>query len=266
MKTELAILWIALGAPGLGQGSAATASTGTKTPQYEVVSIKPAKTGSNSNSWQTLRDGFQIRNMPLQSLVYDAYDIIMDSQVSGMPGWAETDPYDVDAKVDAETAESWKNLPYEERDKLEQPMLRALLADRCQFKAHEVTKEEPVYDLVIAKSGLKMKEAPTEQKGSMTMMYGKGYAITAHAATISVIVENLPESAGRLIVDKTGLGEKKFDFELKWTPDEQRAADPANAGPSLFTALEEQLGLKLVPSKGPVQVLVIDHMERPSAN
>jgi uncharacterized protein (TIGR03435 family) len=81
---------------------------------------------------------------------------------------------------------------------------------------------------------------------------------------MEMIMNNLTWAVGRMIVDKTGLGEKKFDFELQWTPDDQRTA--ADAGPSIFTALEEQLGLKLVPSKGPVGVIVIDHIEKSSAN
>jgi glucose/arabinose dehydrogenase len=93
-------------------------------PAYEVVAIKPAKQGAQNGGWRSLPDGFEARDMPLRGLVYSAYGIIMESQVSGMPAWAESDPYDIDAKVDAETAEAWKNLPFKERVKQEQPMLR----------------------------------------------------------------------------------------------------------------------------------------------
>jgi uncharacterized protein (TIGR03435 family) len=229
-----------------------------------VVAIKPAKQGAQNGGWRSLPDGFEARDMPLRGLVYSAYGIIMESQVSGMPAWAESDPYDIDAKVDAETAEAWKNLPFKERVKQEQPMLRELLADRCQFRGRLETKELPVYDLVIAKGGLKMKEAPANEKSYYTMMGGTGFKVSAHATSMEMIMNNLTWAVGRMIVDKTGLGEKKFDFELQWTPDDQRTA--ADAGPSIFTALEEQLGLKLVPSKGPVGVIVIDHIEKSSAN
>jgi uncharacterized protein (TIGR03435 family) len=239
-----------------------------KAPTYEIVSIKPSKAGSGAGGWwKTLPDGFQFRNMSLRSVIYSAYGIIMEGQVSGMPGWAEADPYDIDAKIDADTAAAWKNLPNEERWKQEQPMLQALLADRCQLKAHLEIKELPVFDLVIARGGLKMKEAPSSQQASYTVNWGNSDStFTARATSVQSLAMSLSSSVGRIIVDKTGLGEKKFDFELKWTPDEQRAADAASAGPSLFTALEEQLGLKLVPSKGPVDVLVIDRIEKPSAN
>jgi uncharacterized protein (TIGR03435 family) len=147
-------------------------------------------------------------------------------------------------------------------------MLQALLADRCHFKAHQETKELPVYDLVIAKGGLKMKEAPPGEQEYYGRSGGSsGLTFTAHAASVQSLAMSLSSDVSRIIVDKTGLGEKKFDFELSWTPDDRRAADnAADAGPSIFTALEEQLGLKLVPSRGPVEVLVIDHMERPSPN
>ena len=139
--------------------------------------------------------------------------------------------------------------------------MQSILADRCQFKAHQETKELPVYDLVIARGGLKMKEAPPNET-SMEMMSGD--QMTVHAMTIDTTVSTFAGTVGRIIVDKTGLGDKKFDFELKWTPDDRSSAD--DSAPSLLTALEEQLGLKLVPARGPVEVLIIDHMERPSPN
>lgn len=234
-----------------------------KAPAYEVVSIKQDKSGNRNGLWRTLPEGFEYTNMPLVSFVYSAFGIIMDSQVTGLPEWVRSDPYDIQAKVDAETAEAWKKLPRKEQGAQEQLMMQSLLAERCQLRAHRETKELPVYDLVIAKGGLRMKEAqpneaPSERMGGSTMI--------VRAQSIVSVVYGFAGTDGRLIVDKTGLGDKKFDFDLTWTPDNRAAADPADAGPSLFTALEEQLGLKLVPDKGPVNVLVIDHMERPSAN
>lgn len=267
-EARIAICWIVAGVAAWGQaGAVAPASSSAKTLTYEVVSIKPSKPGNGGGSWQDLPDGFRISHMELRSLVFSAYNIIMESQVSGLPGWAETDPYDIDAKVDAETAEAWKKLTNKERWKQEQPMMQSLLADRCKLRAHEEMKQLPVYDLVIAKGGLKMKEAPAGEQGFYRRSGGSsGSTFTAQATSVQSLAMSLSGDVSRIIVDKTRLGEEKFDFELRWSPDEQRAADPANAGPSLFTVLEEQLGLKLVASKGPVEVLVIDYMERPSAN
>jgi uncharacterized protein (TIGR03435 family) len=234
-------------------------------PAYEIVSIKPDKSGSPAERMQRMPDGFQWTNFPVNAWVRSAYNIIMDSQIVGLPGWADSEPYDIEAKVDAETAEAWKKLTYKERWKQEEPMMQSMLADRCQLKVHRETRDLPVYDLVIAKGGLKMKEAPADdQNGGESIGLGK---MTAHGYSTDSLVSAFSETLGRMIVDKTGLGDKKFDFELKWTPDDKRAADnAADAGPSIFTALEEQLGLKLVPSRGPVEVIVIDHIERPSPN
>jgi uncharacterized protein (TIGR03435 family) len=211
-----------------------------------------------------LADGFQWTNFPVSKWVHSAYGVIMDSQIVGLPSWADSEPYDIEAKADAETAESWKKLTPKERRKQEQPMLQSMLADHCRLKVHRESRDLPVYDLVIAKGGSKMKEAAADDCNGGSMGPGK---MTAHGFSADRLVSALSGMVGRMIVDKTGLGDKKFDFELTWTPDDRRAADnAADAGPSIFTALEEQLGLKLVPSKGPVEVIVIDHIEKPSRN
>jgi uncharacterized protein (TIGR03435 family) len=234
------------------------------TPAYEIVSIKPDKSGSPGQTFQDLPNGFRWTNLPVRAWVRNAYGVIMDSQIVGLPGWANTEPYDIETKADAETAEAWKKLTYRERWKREEPMLQSLLADRCQMKVHREIRDLPVYDLVIAKGGLKMKEAAADEVDSETV---SGVKMTAQGLSVDSLVSVFSGMVGRMIVDKTGLGDKKFDFEVKWTPDDRRAADnAADAGPSFFTALEEQLGLKLVPSKGPVEVIVIDRIEKPSAN
>jgi uncharacterized protein (TIGR03435 family) len=234
------------------------------TPTYEIVSIKPDKSGSPGQTFRSLPDGFRWTNLPVRAWVRNAFGVVIDSQIVGLPGWAESEPYDIEAKVDTETVEAWKKLTYKERAKQEEPMLQSLLADRCQMKAHREMRELPVYDLVIAKGGLKMKVAAADEVDSEIV---SGVKMTAHGLSTDSLVSVFSGMLGRMIVDKTGLGEKKFDFELTWTPDDRRAADNASdAGPSFFTALEEQLGLKLVPAKGPVEVIVIDHIEKPSPN
>jgi uncharacterized protein (TIGR03435 family) len=199
-------------------------------------------------------------NTTLDILVKDAYGTSSEDQVFGMPSWAKSDRYDVDVRVDADTANEWKTLSNKERFKQEQPMLQAMLADRCKLKVHLETKELPVYDLVIAKGGVKMKEAAPSEEYTGRFSVGE---ITGHAMPIEDLVRAIP-SDGRSVLDKTGLEGKKFDFDLKWTRDNRIEA--GDSGPSLFTALQEQLGLKLVSSKAPGAVLVVDLMERPSPN
>ncbi len=259
---------IAAGIVAWGQvGKPVRPDPGVMRNAYEVVSIKPDSSRTvGGGPTRTLPNGFRDESVSIASLVLDAYDIgpTMESQVVGMPAWAEVEPYDVEAKVDSDTAEAWKKISAEERWKQEQPMIQSLLADRCKLKVHRETKESPVYDLVIAKGGLKMKVATPDEAPIENL---SGTKLIVHAMSIDTLIDSvLSGTDGRLVLDKTGLGERKFDFELKWAPENRRAADPAGAGPSIFTALEEQLGLKLVPSKGQVQVLVIDHIEKPSAS
>jgi uncharacterized protein (TIGR03435 family) len=256
--------------PGFAQDASPNAGAQPKGSQgvsnevhtYEVVSIKPNKAGTlSAGGTRTLPDGFEYMNIPLSIFVKGAYGLALDSQVAGLPGWAREENYDIVAKVDMDTAERWKKLSRKERMKEEQPMKQSILADRCQFKGHEETRELPVYDLVIAKGGVKMKEAPPNET-PMEMMSGDQMKV--HAMKVDTIASTFEGTLGRMIVDKTGLGDKRFDFELKWTSDDRPSAD--DSAPSLFTALEEQLGLRLVPARGPVEVLIIDHMERPSPN
>ncbi len=236
-------------------------------PAYEIVSIKPHKSGNDGGGTQSTPDGFRWTNFPVVLLIRGAYGVSMDNQIEGLPGWAQSENYDLETKVDAGTAETWKHLSYKERWKREQPMMQSLLADRCQLKVHRLTREMPVYDLVIAKGGLKMKAAaadePSTEGMSSTM---SGSKVSAHAQSTDSLVAAFQGNVGRMIVDQTGLAGKKFDFELSWADDRRGADEAADAGPSIFTAIEEQLGLKLVPARGPVDVLVIDHIERPSPN
>jgi len=257
--------------------AAAPQDASAKVPAYEVVSIKLASPGERGGGSKLLPNGFDYTNMPLVWLIYQAYGIALDSQISGLPGWVKTDHYIVSARVDEDTAEVWKKLSEKELRKQRQLMLQAMLADRCQLKMRREAKELPVYDLVIAKGGLKMKEAAPDEKESSVWrqfaMYsatgpGDEYTIvaTTHAGAVPDLAQSLAGTAGRIIVDKTGLGDKRFDFELKWSSSGQAPSEGGGAGPSFFKALEEQLGLKLEPAREPVDTFVVEQMERPSAN
>ncbi len=248
--------------PAQAQNSAPVpAPSAQKNFVFEVVAITPRKSSDQGAMWQGTPDGMVLTNVPLSWLVRSAFDIIIDDQLSGLPGWASSDRYDIQAKMDEETALAYKNLTRQEKKQQDQLMLQALLAERCQLKVHRETRQVPVYDLVIAKAGLKMKENPVSA-GSRTMV-SKDH-VNAQAMSMESLAFSLSGEVGRVIIDKTGLGDKKFDFDLKWTPDDQQGT--ADAGPSIYAALEEQLGLKLVPSRGPVETVVIDRMEKPSQN
>ena len=136
-------------------------------------------------------------------------------------------------------------------------MMQAVLAARCQLKAHRETREMPVYELVVANAGLKIADRDIEQgqEGASFFMPGEWQ----NHGTMQSLAGSLAEPAGRVVIDKTGLGSRTFLYSLKWNL-ESKAATPV--GPTLFTALEEQLGLELVPATETVDVLVIDHIEK----
>jgi uncharacterized protein (TIGR03435 family) len=197
-------------------------------------------------------------------LLRGAYGITMPSQIVGLPGWADSDLYDIEAKADTATVEAWKSMSPQDRRAQTRLMEQALLADRCQLKVHYETREMAVYELVAAKGGVKLKEVSPDEHGMAKFSSGK---IEAQPATLPNLTSNLSLNVGRLIIDKTGLT-GKYDFTLTWAPDNHAApSDSASdSGPDIFTALKEQLGLELVPAKAPVDVLIVDHIERPSPN
>ena len=196
-------------------------------------------------------------------LIRVAYGV-EDFQISGAPNW-EYEGYDVKAKVDSATANELQKLSEDQRNLQQQRMLQALLADRFKLALHREPKEVPVYALVIAGNGPKLqKSKPADDyangvKGPDGVPFGPHFMKfgpcerTSQGSSMANVVRTLSQRIGRPVLDKTGLtGE--YDFALRCSPDE------------FFTALQEQLGLKLESTKGPVEVLVIDHVERPSEN
>jgi len=237
--------------------------------QFEVASIKPmepAMGGMMRVEIQMAPGGrFIAKGLTLRMLIQQAY-AVRDFQIAGAPPWATTDRYEINAK-----AEGGERLGREEI----RPMLQALLADRFQLKLRRETKEAPVYELVVAKGGAKLKTSEGEGRDQVRM--GRGF-VDAQSATMGTVTNQLANQLGRAVIDKTGLT-GRYDFKLEWTPDESQNAmaqqmhpdaPPAppldNGGPSIFTALQEQLGLKLENAKGPVEVLVIEKVEKPSDN
>jgi uncharacterized protein (TIGR03435 family) len=250
----------------LGQTSAALGQTSAPTPQrsqpaafsYDAVTIKPDDTGHGF--FNLTPDSFSMGGMPAWVLIRSAYGVLLEDQVTGLPEWAKSEHIAVQAKMDPETAAVLDKLPLMERWKQMQLMLQAMLADRFDLKAHRESKDLPIYVLTVAKGGPKMKKtAPDGLGGNATYASGK---VTAHEISVEALAANLSFTLGRVVVNQTGLA-GGYDFTLDYAPE---GADASDTRPSLFTALEEQLGLKLVPSKGPVDVIVVDHIERPTAN
>ena len=211
------LLFLQIG-PGTAGPDRLESKSSVSSKVYEVVSIKPSKLDTTGGR-QDLPDGFRYTNMALDVFVEGAYDVMNGDHVIGMPSWAKSDHYDIEAKVDSDTATEWKKLSNDERWKQEQPMQQALLADRCKLKVHFETREMQSYDLVIAKGGVTMKEANPDDKPSGRMRDGD---ISGRSMAIAFLVAAIPKD-GRVIVDKTNLADKKFNFDLTWAPATSRA-------------------------------------------
>jgi uncharacterized protein (TIGR03435 family) len=265
------------------------APTTTPAPSFDVASIKPDHSGTGLFRIKLEPGRFVANNVTLRFLLQYAYRV-KDAQILGAPGWIDSEHYDIEAKVDDSSAGVQRKLNRDEEGAQLRLMLQSLLADRFKLTLHHDTKELPIYALVVAKNGPKLHEsaaAPDDPpppgpltpdgpppRNSMRMM-GRGN-LSINAGNLDTFAELLSHQLGLLIVNKTGL-KGNYDFTLKWTPDEGQgrmpggppgdtAPPPDASGPSIFTALQEQLGLKLESQKGPVDTIVIDHVERPSEN
>jgi uncharacterized protein (TIGR03435 family) len=240
-----------------------TSAASSAQPTYDIVSIRQNKSGVGGMNYQLSDDGFIATDATVEYLLEFAYDFRND-HIYGLPGWASSVNFDIKAKVTDRDRDALKKISDPQR----QAMLVALLADRFHLRAHVETRSLPVYDLVIAKDGPRLKATTSVAGSNLTVGGSMGSSKwTFVAITTNGLASILNGQVGRTVIDKTGLM-GKYDFTLKWTPDN---VPPANTGsgdqpPNLFTALQEQFGLKLESAKGPVRTLVIDHVEMPTEN
>jgi uncharacterized protein (TIGR03435 family) len=233
-------------------------------PFFDISSVKWNKSGSHSMRISSNDGRFLATNVSLKMLLQSAYNI-KQNLMSGIPPWAEDAHFDIEAKVlDPTTVE---HINKEQRA----AMIRQLLEDRFHLKAHIEQKTLAVFDLVLAKSGSKLTPSPPDlpsPNGRGTGVNGRNNELDAHDLPMSGVADVLTQQVDRTVIDKTGLT-GKFDFTLKFSHDDNSAAphgDSSDDLPSIFTAVEEQLGLKLVPDKGPVDTLVVDQFEQPEEN
>jgi len=231
----------------------------TPTPAFEAVSIKPSKAEAGSSSGIPTRIGsISARNVTLKRCIRGAYDV-QESRIVGGPKWVDDDRYDIEAKASG---------PAGDRDLM--AMLQSLLSERFKLAFHRETREVPGYALVVGKGGFKAKRS---QPDAESRSNSSRVAIDCEACATRQLAQKLSEVIHLPVADSTGV-EGEFDFELKWKPDDMQAKPPSAgdkpadlaSGPSIFEALQEQLGLKLEARKVPAEVLVIDHAEKPSEN
>jgi bla regulator protein blaR1 len=248
-------------------------------PSLDVVSVKPDMANGNWMRLGFTPDGLRFTNIPVHMLLTQSSQT-NDDQIIGEPSWTKTDRFDVDAKVAGPDVAMLSKLNSDQRA----GMLTQVLTDRFQMKSHTETRELPIYILVIAKDGPKLKEAnepkpdpdnPCPRRGPWFQV-SRG-SMTLKNAKLQFFLPLFSQQLGRTIIDKTGLT-GSYDFTLNWVPDEGtpdipgappptgHSLSPDQSGPSVFTAIQEQLGLKLESGKGPVNVMVIDHIEKPAEN
>jgi len=236
-------------------------------PTFEVATIKPTKPDEQRTFLIWRGDEMQVVNFSLNDLVKFAYDL-QGKQIVGAPDWMGTDRFDIDAKPDTPGQPSGDQL---------KEMVQKLLADRFALKFHKDEKDMAAYVLTVGKDGPKMKQNTDNPNGLPGLFFGPIGTLHVMNATLQNFTSLMQSTVlDRPVVDKTGLT-GRWNFTLKWTPDESQftgmgikvpppAADDANAPPPLFTAIQEQLDLKLEAQRTQVPVLVIDHVDHPSPN
>lgn len=228
-------------------------------PQFEVTTIKPSQNPQGFGFTVNRSGWLNTHNTSLKDLIKIAYGL-HPKQITGGPLWVEEDKYDIVGKPDTEGIPSITQL---------MAMVKAMLPDRFHLAFHNEKKEMSAYALTIGKLGLKITEDTNNPNGLPGFGGGGPRGLNVRNATMQEFAEFLQANAvDQPVVDQTGLGNKRYDFILKWTPDGAPAAADANldAPPDIYTAFQQQLGLKLESTKAPVDLFVIDHVEKPSEN
>jgi len=272
---------LAQGSPALAAASSPTPSTNaTPAPAFDVATIKPFHPGPGTfMGIRNTPDGVHASDANLAMLVVYAYGLRTEDQVTG-PDWAKTERFDIQAKMSATDFAEVQKLSTAESNARRKLMMQALLADRFKLKVHPETKQVPVYELVLAKGSSKLIDSATDtnpkldrgedgkpRMGIQSMRVTsivEGYSMTAWADFLSQPVAGV----GRPVLDKTGLT-STYDFPINWSVYSAGAGNPLGSPEdntaSIFGALQE-VGLKLQPATGPIDIIVIDHVEKPTAD
>ncbi|HEX4002138.1 MAG TPA: TIGR03435 family protein [Candidatus Acidoferrales bacterium] len=238
----------------------------TVNPGLEVATIKASKPGEPGKLLGLRGTDVATVNTTLAELISYAYDV-QQRQIIGGPDWISSDKFDIEGKPDAPGRPDVSQL---------RTMFQKLLADRFQLKFHRDTKQMSAYSVTVGKNGPKLEKSQGDPNGPPGIFMRQLGVLNVTNATVADFARVLQTVVfDRPVMDQTGL-QGRWDFVLKWTPDESQfsglgwkvppPSDAADAPPPLFTAIQEQIGLKLEAGKAPVPVLVLDHVEQPSAN
>lgn len=255
---------------------AAPSANAAKPIVFDTVSVKANKSDDAHQGSMLRPDGFDAENITPIWVMYWAFGqggVRDESYFSGLPGWASNERFDIIAKVAGPDVPVWRRMSDGEKER----MIRDVFADRFKLQTHTETHDRPIYALVVAKGGAMLKETappPAGKAGSAVGWLGHSRTgIVAGNMTMAEFAAQLGTmKLGRPVQDRTGLT-GRYDFKLNFTaalaaaaPSADEAASTPDSSVDIFTAIQEQLGLKLQPSTGPVQAVVVDHMERPSEN
>jgi uncharacterized protein (TIGR03435 family) len=243
----------------------------TDRASFDTVSVRPSDPAATASTMRVSPSGIATEGTKLLALIAAAYEL-RDFQILGGPDWMASDRFDVTAKYDAPPdlsklddagRKAWIQRLTQSR--------QSLLADRFHLKCHMETRQLTVYELVVAKGGPKFQE--TKDDGDTNKYFGiragpqRTRQLAGKDATMDVLAKLLSSEVNHVVLDKTGLT-GKYDLNAEWAQDGPAGAQSADEpfAPGIFTAMEERLGLKLQPGKGPVRVLIIDRVDRPTQN
>jgi len=230
-------------------------------PHFEVASIKPSDPNAKGSSIWSDHGALNATNQTIRTLITIAYRI-RDFQLTGGPAWVSSDRYDILAKPEQVASPP----DAKTRDELWNERTRSLLADRFGLVIHKETREGQIYLLAIAKGGPKVTEATTP--GDRQGITASARRAQGFVAPMKMLAEHLSSAVGRPVIDTTSLT-GKYNWILEWSSDVVNSPDapPQETGaPTIFTAVQEQLGLKLENAQGPIDTWVIDRINRPSQN
>jgi uncharacterized protein (TIGR03435 family) len=258
---RLLVAAASLGLPACAQTPPTPSPRDAQILAFQVATVKPARP-DEATTVQIRGQRFATTGTTLIDMLKYAYGIHA-SQVVGGPQWMGTEKFDVLADPEAETRPS--------SDQMKR-MVQALVAYRFQLVFHRATRDLPVYAIALAKNGPRLTASARDTSGIPVVSYTPGWLTVGNATMADFATFMQRYATDRPVVDRTGVA-GKYDLTLRWMPDELQAngtatrrKDEANPLPGLFTAIQEQLGLKLEPVKAPIDVFDIDHVEMPSEN
>jgi uncharacterized protein (TIGR03435 family) len=240
-------------------------------PSFEVATIKPARPGMWRQDYDTDGNRLTVTNYTVRRLIREAYGLKSDSQVLGGPEWIDRQAFDILAKVDDAEAARMDKMNDEQSDREWALMLQSLLADRFQLRVTRGERSLPVFALVVARSGPKVKHTPEKSVNAQDGDPGidiHGGELTANAVSMDAFADTLTslrDLGNRVVINRTGLA-GNYNFQLDWARDRGQGPPPDSPYPGLFAALPDQLGLKLKPERSTVDVVVVESAAEPSVN